>query len=119
LTIPYVKRPEISSFLKQTLTPNLIPLSIEDFGRPIKYIKKDGTIEEENGLIISLKLDWFEAIIFYSFLFMSTFFTTVEISVYLRPSLNENFALVMAILLSEFFGLYFTESLALIYRDYI
>jgi hypothetical protein len=46
----------VSCFSKQTLTPNFIPLSIEDFRRPIKSIKKDSAIEEENGLKISLKL---------------------------------------------------------------
>jgi hypothetical protein len=76
--ISYVKRPEISCFSKQTLTSNFIPLSIENFGRPIKSIKK----EEGNGLIISLKLHWFEAIIFYSFFYVNIFHNRCDFSLF-------------------------------------
>jgi hypothetical protein len=114
-----VKELEITYCSKQTLAPNFVPLVLENFGRPIKSTKKDGTIEEENGLIISPKLDWFEAIIFYSFFFMSTFFTTVAILVFKSSLLNTTSTAIMDLFLSGFFALLFTESLSIIFRDYI
>lgn len=115
-----VKEHEPTFFSKQVLTPCFLPLDIEDFGRPLNSIRfSENSIEESNGVIIRAKLVFYEVFVFTALFVELTSFITVSILVYFGDISDTNSTTVAAILLSGFFSLSITESLAIIYRDYI
>lgn len=115
-----MKAQQIQCFSKQTLTPSFIPLSIEDFGYPIDSDDSNKSISEEsNGVLLSPKIHWFEAIIFTVLFLNLTFFLMTVILVYLTKTLDTNNTIIVAFLLSGLISLSITESLSIIYRENI